>query len=160
MSFFSPGRHAADFLLRFRGDQWSEHPAGGPSQWPFCFFGCCLNEHWCWETKPGRCRRAFPRMEILCQREGPAHCPERGCRCWGRAKLGKCEMHLKWWWNPWVDGQVDGSVTQLGSLKSVLPSVKVGVSVGKHHGGRFAGSQIHGPATVGLSCDRSFVADL
>lgn len=55
---------------------------------------------------------------------------------------------------------MDGSVTQLGSLKSVLPSVKVGVSVGKHHGGRFAGSQIHGPATVGLFCDRSFVADL
>lgn len=32
-------------------------------------------------------------------------------------------------------------MTQLGSLKSVLPSVKVGVNVGKHHGGRFIGSR-------------------
>lgn len=57
-----------------------------------------------------------------------------------------------------MDGQVDVSVTQLGSMKSVLPSVKVGVSVGKHHGGRFI--RFMDPPTVGLSRDSSFAADL
>lgn len=63
---------------------------------------------------------------------GPAHCPERGCRCWGRAKLGKCEMHLKWWWNPWVDGQ--GWICDSVRFPSLgnTPSVKVGVSVGSN----------------------------
>lgn len=72
--------------------------------------------------------------------------------------LGSVQMHLKWWWNPWVDGQVDVSVTQLSSMKSVLPSVKIGVSVGKHHGGRFI--RFMDPPTVGLSRDSSFAADL
>lgn len=67
-------------------------------------------------------------------------------------------MHLKWWWNPWVDGQVDVSVTHLSSMKSVLLSVKIGVSVGKHHGGRFI--RFMDPPTVGLSRDSSFAADL
>lgn len=87
---------------------------------------------------------------------GLAHCPEVG-GFWGRARFGDLEMHLEWWKNPWVDGCVDGSASQSGSLKSGLPSYTVGVSVGKDHSGRFIGSrtiqQLASPI-VGFLCDR------
>lgn len=49
-------------------------------------------------------------MKVLSEQEGPAHCPEVGS-CQGRAKLGDREMYLKWRWNPWMDGQVNGSAS-------------------------------------------------
>ena len=95
-------------------------------------------------------------MKVLSQQEGPAHCSEVGS-CRGRAKLGDREMYLKWWWNPWMDGQVNGSASQSGSLNSGLPSGLVGVRVGKDCGGRFIGSwtieQLASPV-IGFLCHR------
>ena len=111
---------------------------------------------WCWEAEPGNCIRVFLWIK-LCVKGGLAHCPEVG-GCRGRANFRGLEMPLEWWWNPWVDGCMDGSASQSSSLKSGLPSYTVGVSVGKDRSGN---SYLHGPLnTWPLPWSLSFAEDV